>query len=363
MRCLTRLIRPLLRQGRPTPAEPKAATNPPSTRRRAVGLAAALLMGGMGVMGTLATFSSQAQTLLDSNRPIHLLVGFPAGGGTDAIARILADKLKDALGAPVVVENKPGAGGQLAAQALKAAAPDGRTLFLSHDHSITILPLVLKHPGYEPTKDFAPVAGFATFVNAFAVSGGTPARSFKEYVSWVQTAGGGQGAVGVPAPASVPEFLVKVIGEKYRLDLIAAPYRGSAPMMTDMLGNQIAAGVGSVPDFIENHRAGKIRVVAVLGRQRLALLPEVPTLAELGLPGFEDSPYYGVFAPAGTPPAVLERFSAALGQVIGQREVHARLTAMGLSVGLMSGAQLATRERAYRQVWQRIIRDSGFQPQ
>lgn len=299
----------------------------------------------------------------DNGKTVRLLVGFPPGGGTDAIARLLADKLKDELGSPVIVENKPGAGGQLAAQTLKNAPADGTTFFLSHDHTITILPLVVKNPGFDPVKDFVPVAGFATFVNALAVSGGTPAKSFNDYLGWIKGQGGGKGAVGVPAPASVPEFLVKVIGEKYKLDLISAPYRGSAPMMNDMLGNQIGAGVGSVPDFIENHKAGKIRVVAVLGGSRQAALPDVPTFAELGLTGFEDVPYYGVFAPAGTPKATIEQFSAALGKVIAQPAIHDRLTAMGLTVGLMNSQQLAARESAYRQTWAKIIKASGFQPQ
>jgi tripartite-type tricarboxylate transporter receptor subunit TctC len=323
----------------------------PKTRRGLLAVAAACLSG-------LAALPAVA-----ADKTIRLLVGFPPGGGTDAIARLLADKLKDELGAQVIVENKPGAGGQLAAQTLKTAPADGTTFFLSHDHTITILPLVVKNPGYDPAKDFVPVAGFATFVNALAVSGGTPAKSFNEYVGWAKGAGATKGAVGVPAPASVPEFLVKVIGEKYKLDLIAAPYRGSAPMITDMLGNQIAAGVGSIPDFIEQHKAGKIRVVAVLGASRQAALPDVPTFAELGLAGFEDVPYYGVFAPVGTPKATLDQFTAALGRVIDQPAVHERLTAMGLSVGLMTGSQLAAREGAYKQVWTKIIKASGFQPQ
>jgi tripartite-type tricarboxylate transporter receptor subunit TctC len=134
-------------------------------------------------------------------------------------------------------------------------------------------------------------------------------------------------------------------------------------MMGDMLGNQINAGVASVPDFIENHRAGKLRVVAVLGAKRQAALPEVPTFAELGLAGFEDVPYYGIFAPAGTPKATLERFSEALAKVIALPEVHDRLSAMGLSVGHMTGAQLAAREHAYAQTWARVIKSSGFQAQ
>jgi tripartite-type tricarboxylate transporter receptor subunit TctC len=296
-------------------------------------------------------------------RTVKILVGFPPGGGTDAIARTLAEKLKDELGAVVVVENKAGAGGQLAAQALKAAAPDGNTYFISHDHTISIIPLTVKNPGFAPATDFVPAAGFASFVNAFAVSSGTPAKTLPEYVGWVKASGGGKGAVGVPAPASVPEFLVKVLGEKNGIDLVPAPYRGSAPMLADMLGNQIAAGIGSVPDFVDNHKAGKVRVVAVLGNGRQAAMPEVPTLAELGIAGFEDVPYYGFFAPAGTPSAQLDQFSAALAKVIAQPDVRARLTAMGLTVGPMTGAELAQRERAYSAVWARIVKASGFVPQ
>jgi tripartite-type tricarboxylate transporter receptor subunit TctC len=207
------------------------------------------------------------------------------------------------------------------------------------------------------------VAGFATFVNALAVSGGTPAKSVNDYVAWVRSQGVGKGTVGVPAPASVPEFLVKVVGQKYSLDLQAAPYRGSAPMMADMLGNQIAAGVASIPDFIENHKAGKIRVVAVMGGARQAVMPEVPTFAELGLAGFEDVPYYGYFAPAGTPKAVIDRFSEALAKVLTQPDVRNQLTAMGLAVGHMPPEQLASRERAYAQTWARVIKASGFQAQ
>ena len=301
----------------------------------------------------LVALPAQAQS-------VKLLVGFPPGGGTDAIARVLAEKLHDQLGTTVIVENRAGAGGQLAAQALKAAAPDGTTLFLSHDHTISILPQVVKNPGFDPAKDFTAVAGFATFVNAFAASGGTPTKSVNEYVAWIKAQGGGKGTVGVPAPASVPEFLVRLIGQKYGLDLQAAPYRGSAPMMADMLGNQINAGVASIPDFIENHKAGKVRILAVLGGARQAALPDVPTFAELGLAGFEDVPYYGLFAPAGTPKAAIDRIADAVAKVVALPEVRERLAAMGLTVGYMSPQQLTSREQAYTRTWARIIKASGF---
>ena len=322
---------------------------------------ASRLMRGVFAAGLLAVGGlALAQP---AGTPIRLLVGFPAGGGTDVIARTLAEKLKDQLGTPVVVENRAGAGGQIAAQALKASPADGHTLFLSHDHSISILPLVVKSPGFDPARDFVPVAGFATFANALAVSGGTPAKSVNEYVAWVRSQRGGKDTIGVPAPASIPEFLVKLIGTKYKLDLQAAPYRGSAPMMADMLGNQISAGIGSVPDFIENQKAGKIRVVAVIGGKRQAVLPQVPTFAELGLSGLEDLPYYGIFAPVGTPQPVIDRFGEALSKVLAMPDVRERLVAMGLTVDFMPQGQFAGRVRSYTQTWEQIIRASGFMPQ
>lgn len=317
---------------------------------------ASLLILGFGIHGAMAQAPMPAG-------PIKILVGFPPGGGTDVLARTLAEKLKDQLGATVIVENRAGAGGQIAAQGLKSGPTDGSLLFLSHDHTISILPQVVKNPGFDPAQDFVPVAGFASFVNALAVSGGTPAKSVNEYVAWVRAQGASKGTVGVPAPASVPEFLVKLIGQKYALDLQSAPYRGSAPLIGDMLGNQIGAGVASVPDFIENHKAGKLRVVAVLGNRRQAVLPDVPTFAELGLAGFEDVPYYGLFAKAGTPKATIDRMADAISKVLVLPEVRERMAAMGVTVEYMTPEQLGAREQAYTQTWARIIRASGFQAQ
>jgi tripartite-type tricarboxylate transporter receptor subunit TctC len=307
---------------------------------------------------SLATLS----TLAHAQTPVKLMVGFPAGGSTDVIARLLAEKLKDQLGAPVVVENKAGAGGQLAAQALKTAAPDGNTLFLSHDHTISILPQVVKSPGYDTAKDFVPVVGFATFPNVWALSPNTPAKSHAEYVAWMQQSEKNRN-VGIPAPASVPEFLVGVVGAKAGMKLTAAPYRGSGPMVADMLGNQIPAGIATITDFIEHHKAGKMRIIATYGTQRQAQLPDVPTYAELGIAGMEDLPYFGVFAPAGTPRAAMDKFSEAMKRVLADAAVRERLTTLGLTVQHMTGDELGKRERAYANAWGKVIRESGFQPQ
>lgn len=297
-----------------------------------------------------------------SGAPIHLLVGFPPGGGSDTIARLLAERLRVELERPVVVDNRPGAGGQIAAQLLKNAPADGSTLFLSHDHTISILPLVVKKPGFDPQVDFEPVGGLATFVNGLALSGGTPARSLPEFVEWVR-ARGGEAPVGIPAPASTPEFLVQLLSHQYGLKLTPVPYKGSAPMIADMLGQQIPAGIGSVQDFIEFQRAGKLSMVGLLGGQRQEIVPEVPTFAELGFKGLEDTPFYGIWAPHGTPGDFVVRFSVALEQVLAQPDVRRQLTELGLSVGYMSPEQLDTRERAYSRAWSNIIHTSGFEPQ
>lgn len=313
---------------------------------------------------TVAAFAVGAPTMLRAQgNPVKILVGFPAGAGTDAIARLLAEKLRGPLGAPVVVENRTGAGGQLAAQALKNAAPDGNTWLISHDHTISILPQVVKSPGFDPQADFVAAAGFATFAIVLALSGGTPARTFEEYINVIRRRPGARDTIGVPAPGSIPEFIVQLIAAKYRLDFQAAPYRGSAPLMNDMLANQIAAGVGATPDFIENHRAGKLRIVAAVGAKRQLLLPDVPTFGELGLPNLGELPYYGFFGPARTPQPVVDRFGKALAFVLGLPEVSEKLTAMGMTVGFEPQRQFAAHVRAYTQVWTKIIKDSGFKPQ
>jgi len=331
---------------------PLASSFPSASRLLRRTFAAGLLLAAAGL--------ASAQP---GGAPIRLLVGFPAGAGSDAIARILAEKLKDELGTNIVVENRAGAGGQIAAQALKAAPADGHTFFLSHDHSISILPLVTKNPGFDPASDFTPVAGFATFANVLAVSGGTPAKTMQEYVNWVKGAKGGKDTIGVPAPGSIPVFLVQLIAKKYGIDVQAAPYRGSAPMTADMLGNQIAAGIASVPDFIQYQKEGKVRIVATIGARRDPLLPGVPTFTELGFQNLTDYPWYGIFAPVGTPQPVVDRFGSALQKVLALPDVKRKLTDMGLNVAYEPQGQFAGRVRTYTQTWEGIIKASGFQPQ
>ena len=313
--------------------------------------------------GLVCALMLTCTTSFAQTNTIKLMVGFPAGGGTDAIARILGEQLSQVLGTQVVVDNRAGAGGQIAAQALKVAPPDGSVLFLSHDHTISILPLITKAPGFNPANDFVPVAGFATFANGIALSGGVADKSLEQFITSIRDKHQGKASIGVPAPNSVPEFLVKLLATQYKVDLVSVPYRGSAPMLADMLGNQIPAGVASVPDFIEFQKAGKVRMVAVMGTKRQDVIPDTPTFAELGVKGFEDLPYYGIFAPKGTPTATIERLGNAIAKVLEMPQVKQRLVAMGLTVEYMTSQALAQRESAYSKNWATIIEASGFKAQ
>lgn len=151
----------------------------------------------------------------------------------------------------------------------------------------------MRNPGFDPAKDFVPVAGFANSINALALPAGNQVSTVAEYLAWVKRQLGARSSMGIPAPASIPEFLVRGLSAKYQIDLQPVPYRGSSPMIVDMLSNQVSAGIGAVADFIEHQKAKKIRVIAVIGRERQSLFPDVPTFSELGIPGLEDLPYYG----------------------------------------------------------------------
>ena len=323
----------------------------PVGRRRFIKSVSAALVGP-AVLGT-PTVWAQAQRL-----PIRILVGFPAGGTIDVTGRLLADQLKNELGATVIVDSKPGAGGQIAAQALKQSAPDGRTLLLSPDHTMVMIPLTLKTPGFSPLADFAPVAQVARYAGGFAVAGHTGARNLDEFFAWVRR-NPQQGNVGVPAPGSIPQFFVYKLGETAKLALVSAPYRGSAPLVQDLIGGQLGAGTTALGDFMEHHTAGKLRVVAVLGDKRAAALPGVPTFSEQGFPVQWDY-WLGLFAPAGTASAEVLRINAAVARVLGRADVRERMAKIVFEPVHSSPEDLTRLVRAGTAYWEPIVRSSGW---
>ncbi len=316
-----------------------------------------IVLGALLALGCAASFSASAQSA-----PLRILVGFPAGGSTDAIARHLAQGLSERLQRSVVVENRPGAGGQIAANALKASAPDGNTLFLSNSHALAMIPLTVRQPGYETLKDFASVGMVAISNDVLAIN---PAlvgevRDLKGLVQW-GNAHPGKLSVGVPAPASDPDFGVRIVAKELGGDLTAVPYRGDGPVVQDLVAGQIQAGIGSIGALMQYAKAGKVRIIAVSGPSRLSALPDVPTYVEQGIQGYGVSGFVALMAPAGTPPELIQRYSQMVTQVVESPSFHAKVVEFGVLPTTSTPTQLTARIRATSAAFAFMVERSGFQ--
>lgn len=321
-----------------------------------VGLASRMLAAALA-MAALALQPSAAQ---ESGAPLRILVGFPAGGTIDVVARLLADQLRADLATPVIVESRPGAGGLLAAQAVRGAAPDGRTLLLSPDHTMVMLPLTTKVGDFRPSVDLAPVGLVARYAGGFGVAATTGARTLPQFLAWAK-ANPKDASVGIPAAGSVPQFLVGLIAAGSGVPLSVVPYRGSAPMVQDLLGGQVAAGTTALGDFLEHQGSGRINVVAVLGPERSPLLPDVPTLREQGHDVVWEY-WIGLFAPAATPAPEIARLNAALGRALARAEVRERMARIVFEPAAGAPADLAERVRVDTARWAPIVEASGWTP-
>ncbi len=290
---------------------------------------------------------------------IKFLVGFPAGASLDAMTRMVADKMQAALGQNVIVENRTGAAGQIAMGALKASPADGSVLVMTPLVTIVTAPHIQELP-YDPFKDFAPVAHTANFLFAFAMGPATPAKSLKEYIGLVKQdvkyANYASAATG-----SLPHFFSLLFAEKAGLKLNHIGYRGTAAAMTDLLGGQIAAFMGTVSDVGPQHKAGKIVAVATSGATRSKHLPDIPTFKELGY-DIEGGGWYAAYAPAGTPAPVIDRLSKAIIAALNEPDVRERLDNYGMEPTGLPPAELARIHRRDYEQWGPVIKASGFKP-
>jgi len=291
--------------------------------------------------------------------PVKILVGFPPGGSADITARLIAEKMSVSMGVPVVVENRPGAGGRIAAQAVKDAAPDGNLLMLAPMAVMVVQPVVFKSIKYDTTKDFTAIGNAATFPLALAAGPATPAKTMAELVTWLK-ANPTLGNYGSPGTGSLPHFIGEMLGQSVGVKLQHVPYQGGAPLMTALLGGQLPIGFDTPLEFAENHRAGKLRILAVSSSQRMPQFPEVPTLREAGV-NIEASAWFGVFGPAGMPAARVEALNAATQAALRQTDVVSRLYNLGLSASPESAADMARRMAADKARWEPVIKSTGFQ--
>jgi tripartite-type tricarboxylate transporter receptor subunit TctC len=290
---------------------------------------------------------------------VKILVGFPAGGSFDAIARLLAEKFKTELNRPVVVENRAGAGGRIAVDVLKASPADGSVLMLGPDALSSFYPFTYKKLNYDMKKDLVPVGTVAEFAFGFAVGTAPKANTWAEYVAWAKK-NPQQASYGIPALGAPHHFYGILLGQAIDVPMMNVPYQGSAPIMLALMGGQISASIDVATSQVEAHRAGKIKILAVTSDARIPQAPDVPTFAELGYPNVTGMGFNALYAPANTPAATVAVLNQALGKIMMQADVKEKLNVMGfLPVG-KSQQELIDRQNASAKKWEPIIKASGF---
>ena len=290
-------------------------------------------------------------------RPITMVVGFAPGGGTDTASRIIAKKLSDNLGQPVIVENKAGAGGNIATDLVAKAAPDGYTILLASVGSMAITPHLLPKPPYDPLRDLAPITMAVVFPNVLVVHPSMKTNSLAEFVAAAKAKPGviNYGSSGIGNAGHLAGELFRIFA---KIDIVHVPYKGGGPATTDLLGGQIGA-IFSTPASIVGHiKAGKIRALATTGATRSLAMPEVPTIAESGYPGYEATNWYAYVAPAKTPKEILARLNQELVKVLATADVREQLIGHGMEPQPGTSEALAKYiEREYA-TWGRVVKEA-----
>ena len=322
------------------------------TRRAVVGSSAAALLTGLAAR----TWAQAAA--FDT---VRLITGFPPGGTSDTICRRVASKLAPGYGKSVVVENRAGAGGQIAIQGFKSLPPDGTALLQTPMSMLGIYPLIYKKLQYDPVTDVMPVSLGAGFEFGFAVGPAVPAsvRNVPEFLDWCK-ANPTQANFGSPGAGAVPHFIGVLIGRSAGIELKHVPYRGTQPAILEMIGGQIQAVSGPVGEFIQHVAAGKCRLLATTGAQRSKFAPSVPTLVEQGLKDMAFSEWFGFYLPAKAPAEVVQRANAALRTALAEREVIEGLELMGLESKSSTPAELGAMLKADSERWAPVVKAIGF---
>lgn len=296
------------------------------------------------------------------DKPIlKMLVGFPPGVGTDNLARIYAEALSAAINVNVVVDNRPGAGGMIAAQALKQATPESNSLMFSVDHQVVMLPLIMKNPGFDVKKDMQPVARIVNFYTCLAVPGNSPVKTLEEFIDGAKK-NPAQGNIGIPAPGSQPHFLTYVLSQKYKVDLTAVPYRGWAPALVDLVGGNVPAAIGPCDALVEYKKAGRVKVLAVATEKRLNIMPDVPAVTEFGFKMPADS-FLGVYAAANMKPELLKQIQDATKKIFDNPKVVEKIASTQMEPAYAGADELRKIVEQNTEFWGEQVRKSNFQAQ
>ena len=293
---------------------------------------------------------------------VRLLVGFPPGSGTDNLARLYAEALATEINVTTVVENKPGAGGQLAAQALKQAGPESNSIMFTVDHQVVMVPLVTKTPGFDVKKDMLPVARIVNFYTCLAVPAASTVQNLEGFVDAVKKDAASAGNVGIPAPGSQPHFLTYVLAQHYKIDLKAIPYRGAAPAIVDLIGAQIPAAIVPCDGLVEHRKAGKVRVLAVASDKRFKPMADVPTFGEFGFKMPADS-FLGVYAATSLKPELLKQIIEATRKMFDSPKVVEKFAATLMEPAYAGPEELRNIVERNTEFWGEQVRKSNFQAQ
>jgi tripartite-type tricarboxylate transporter receptor subunit TctC len=295
-------------------------------------------------------------------RPVRYLVPFPAGGSPDIVARLLSERLNRLWGQPVVVENRSGAGGTVAATVAAKATPDGYTLFQCNIASNAIAYSLYAKLPYHPLRDFAPISRIGTTPSALVVHPSMPAASIGAFIEYAR-ANPGKVSYGSSGVGSSPQLAMELFQSMAKIKLVHIAYKGAAPAIADLLGGQIPVGIANVPALLPPVQAGRIRALAVTGAKRFSQWPSVPTLAESGMPGYDVTSWYGVCAPAGTPRPIIAKLHAGLSTVLLAPEVQQRMNDMVIDAAPTSPEEFAEFIRSETSRWAKVIKDAGISQQ
>ena len=322
-------------------------------RSRTLGSLFACLCAAMFAVASPAL----AQDKMD--RPVRILVGFAPGGTADLIARVVADKLKDSIGQPVIVDNRPGAAGRIAADAVKAAAPDGATIMVMPIGPMAVVPHTLKAISYDTLKDFTPIGIGATFQFAIAAGPESGAKSWNEFAAWAK-ANPAKASYATSAAGSLPHFVGVLLSREIGVDMVHVAYKGSAAYINDLIGGQVPAAIDAVADLTELHRAGRIKILATTGAARSTAVPDVPTFNELGFKNFEASGWFGFFAPAKTPKSVVDMLNRGINKALQSPDVVERLTKLGMDPATGTPEEFARIVASDFAKWGPVVKATGF---
>lgn len=307
-----------------------------------------------------AALGAQAQAQTLEGGPLHIVVGYAAGGATDRVARIVGEKLQAKLGVPVIVDNKPGAGGRLAAQQVKATPAGQNVLMVANPAVMVVAPLVFKDNGYDAERDFVPVSHVNDYEFALAVSTAVPVRELPHLIAWMR-ANPEKANFGVPATGSLPHFFGLMMGDKAKVQAQVVGYRGSGPLLTDLIGGQVPIAFDTFDVDLPQHQAGKVRILAVSGAKRSSFAPEIPTFKESGL-DLVATGWNTFFAPATMPRDKVARLSKSIHEVMQDPDTQRRFRDALMTPVVSTQEQTAAMLKAYRAQWSPVVQKSGFQP-